>query len=190
MKGIIFNLLENVVSRHHGEAAWEKFLDQAGVAGAYTSLGSYPDGELQRLVERAADALGISSNECLRWFGRAAMPLLAERYPAFFAGHTTILPFLISVNDIIHPEVRKIHPGAHCPVFRFEQAADGGLRMGYESPRRLCTLAEGFIEGAADHFGETVAVEHLRCAAKGDRECLLSIRVRVPETVDAAPLAG
>lgn len=190
MKGIIFNLLEDVVSRHHGEAAWEKLLDQAGVSGAYTSLGSYPDGELERLVQTAADTLSISPGECLRWFGRAAMPLLAERYPAFFTGHRTTLPFLISVNDIIHPEVRKIHPGAHCPVFRFEQTADGALHMAYESPRRLCTLAEGFIEGAADHFGETATVAHLRCAAKGDRECLLSIRVRVPETVDAIPLAG
>jgi len=190
MKGIIFNLLEDVVIRRHGEAAWEKLLDQACVSGAYTSLGSYPDGELERLVETAADTLGISPGGCLRWFGRAAMPLLAERYPAFFTGHRTTLPFLISVNEIIHPEVRKIHPGAHCPVFRFEQAADGALRMGYESQRRLCALAEGFIEGAADHFGETVAIEHLRCAAKGDRECLLSIRVCVPETVDAAPLAG
>lgn len=190
MKGIIFNLLEDVVIRRQGEAAWETILDEAGVAGAYTSLGSYPDSEIEKLIGAVSSALGISSDECLRWFGRAAMPLLAERYSGFFQGHRTTLPFVLSVNDIIHPEVRKIHPGAHCPVFRFEQTADGVLLLGYESPRRLCALAEGFIEGAADHFGEIAAVEHLRCAAKGDRECLLGIRIRVPETVDAAPLAG
>lgn len=177
MKGIVFNLLEDVVIQHHGEAAWDGFLDATGLAGAYTSLGSYPDAELETLVGAAAGALGLSRDACLRWFGREAMPLLAKRYPAFFQGHRTTIPFLLSVNDIIHPEVRKIHPGALCPVFRFEHAADGALRLGYKSPRQLCTLAEGFIEGAAAIFGETAAVEHLRCAIKGDPECLLSIRV-------------
>src|SRR5690348_16846169 len=190
MKGIIFNLLEDVVIRRYGEAAWEKLLDQAGVSGAYTSLGSYPDGELERLVETAAGTLGISPGECLRWFGRAAMPLLAERYPAFFTGHRTTLPFLISVNEIIHPEVRKIHPGANCPVFRFEETADGALLLGYESPRPFCALAEGFIEGAANYFGETATVEHLRCRSNGDPECLLSIRVHAMKPADAGPVAG
>lgn len=186
MKGIIFNLLEEVVIRRHGEAAWDDFLDKTGLGGAYTSLGSYPDSELAALLAAVADALGLSAQDALRWFGQEAMPLLAERYPAFFAGHRTTLPFLLSVNDIIHPEVRKIHPGAQCPAFRFEHGPDGALRLGYQSSRRLCALAEGFIIGAARHFGETVTVEHLSCAAKGDSECLLSVRVRVLETVDAA----
>ncbi|HJU18830.1 MAG TPA: heme NO-binding domain-containing protein [Stellaceae bacterium] len=190
MKGIIFNLLEEVVTHHHGEAAWDDLLDRAGLGGAYTSLGSYPDGELKVLVDALAGVLGLSPGECLRWFGRAAMPLLAERYPAFFIGYRTTIPFILSVNTIIHPEVRKIHPGAQCPIFRFEQAADGVLRLGYASPRRLCALAEGFIKGAADHFGETAAVEHLRCAARGDPECLLGIRIQAPEADDGARYAG
>lgn len=177
MKGIIFNLLEEVVSRHHGEAAWDGLLDAAGLEGAYTSLGSYPDAEIMALVGAASAALDISPAACLRWFGREAMPLLAQRYPSFFASHRATLPFILSVNDIIHPEVRKIHPGAHCPVFRFEQATGGTLKMGYKSPRNLCALAEGFIEGAADHFGETALVEHLRCTIKGDSECLLGVRI-------------
>lgn len=190
MKGIIFNLLEEVVSRHHGEATWDKFLDEAGLDGVYTSLGTYPDDELGRLVQTISTTLGIPPRECVRWFGREAMPLLAKRYPVFFTGHTTTLPFIFSVNDIIHPEVRKIHPGANCPVFRFEEAADGALLLGYESPRPFCALAEGFIEGAANYFGETATVEHLRCGAKGDQECLLSIRIHAMKPADAAPVSG
>ncbi len=185
MKGIIFNLLEEVVIHRHGDAAWDGLLDQAGVDGAYTSLGSYPDAELEALLGAAATVLHVQPDECLRWFGREAMPLLAERYPAFFTAHNTTLPFVLSVNSIIHPEVRKIHPGAQCPTFRFEHGTDGALYMGYRSPRRMCSLAQGFIEGAADHFGETAIVEHPRCTAKGDPECLLSVRVEVRETADA-----
>ena len=54
MKGIVFNLLEEVVIRHHGEDVWDALLDAAGVAGAYTSLGNYPDEDLGKLVAAAA----------------------------------------------------------------------------------------------------------------------------------------
>ena len=50
MKGIIFNLLEEVVTQEHGEEAWEDLLDRSGVEGAYTSLGSYPDQEFLALL--------------------------------------------------------------------------------------------------------------------------------------------
>ncbi len=186
MKGIIFNLLEEVVTRQHGDAVWDQLLDGANLEGAYTSLGSYPDAEIEALVGVASGALGITRGQCLQWFGRAAMPLLAERYPVFFKGHRTTMPFLLSVNDIIHPEVRKVHPGAMCPVFRFQPAPDGALDLGYDSPRQLCTLAEGFIEGAADYFGETAAVEHVRCTTRGDADCLLRARVTAADKANAA----
>lgn len=186
MKGIIFNLLEEVVSSHHGEAAWETLLEKAGVDGVYTSLGSYPDSEIETLVATAGTMLGIPREECLRWFGCEAMPLLSQRFPAFFKNHRTTIPFVVSVNDIIHPEVRKIHPDAHCPTFRFEHTADGALQMGYKSPRQMCALAQGFIEGAAHYFNEQAHVEHLRCTAKGDAECLLSVRAEPLEKANAA----
>jgi predicted hydrocarbon binding protein len=176
MKGIVFNLLEQVVVQRHGEAVWDDLLDATGLSGSYTSLGSYPDDEIEKLVAAGADALGKTPAEVLRWFGREAMPLLAKHYPKFFTGHANTRSFVLSVNSIIHPEVHKLYNGARCPVFRFEETAEGRLLLGYDSPRRLCALAQGFIEGAGDHFGETMEVEHLSCMLKGDPKCLLGIR--------------
>lgn len=175
MKGVVFNLLEEVVSRNHGDAAWDALLDATGLAGSYTSLGSYPDAEIERLVLAASDALDAPPDEVLRWFGREAMPLLAARYPAFFEPHRSARPFILSLNSIIHPEVRKLYAGAHCPRFHFEDAPDGALLMGYRSPRRLCALAHGFVLGAAAHYGETADLAHLRCMHRGDADCLFRI---------------
>jgi len=108
LKGIIFNLLEEVVISRHREAAWDDLLDTTGLARSYTSLGSYPDLEIEKLVTAGGEALGMSPEAVLRWFGREAMGRLAIRYPAFFTGHNTTLPFVQSVNSIIHPEVRKL----------------------------------------------------------------------------------
>lgn len=176
MKGIVFNLLEEVVTQHHGAHTWDALLDAAGLDGAYSSLGSYPDQHVVKLVEHAAAMLELPASAVLRWFGRHAIPLLAVRYPAFFAAHDSTRPFLLSLNHIIHPEVRKVYPGADVPEFRFEDCDDGALRMSYFSQRRLCHLAHGFAEGAADHFAETLAFEHLRCMHLGDPHCVFELR--------------
>src|SRR5262245_48824720 len=123
MKGVVFNLLEEVVSRSHGEDTWDALLDEAGLAGSYTSLGSYPDEDMSKLVFAASRALAMAPANVLRWFGRGAMPILVQRYPNFFSAHTSTRPFILSVNDIIHPEVRKIYPGRGRPDLRFPRRA-------------------------------------------------------------------
>lgn len=176
MKGIVFNLLAEAVADAHGDDAWDALLAGAGLEGAYTSLGSYPDEDMVRLVGVAAAMLGCDRADVLRWFGRAAMPLLAERYGVFFEGHRSAREFVRSVNDIIHPEVRKLYAGAGCPQFVFADDADGRLLIGYSSPRQLCHLAHGFIEGAADRYGERVEVDHLACMLDGSPTCRIGVR--------------
>src|SRR5262249_25116080 len=141
MKGVVFNLFEEVVSRSHGEDTWDALLDEAGLAGSYTSLGSYPDEDMSKLVFAASRALEMAPANLLRWVGRGAMPILVQRYPNFFSAYTSTRPFILSVNDIIHPEVRKIYPGADVPIFDFHHAPDGTLLIGYQSTRKLCALA-------------------------------------------------
>ena len=174
MKGIVFNLLEQLVTRDHGPDAWDDLLDAAGLDGAYTSLGSYEDAELGALVGAASGALGLPPEDVVRWFGRSAMPLFAESHPHFFAGHDGTRSFLLTVNDMIHPEVRKLYPGAGVPDFDYEQDGDR-LVMLYRSERRMCAFAEGLIEGAADHYGEAVEIIQPACLHRGDELCRLEV---------------
>ena len=104
-------------------------------------------------------------------------PALAAAYPGFFVPHHDIGSFLGTLNDIIHPEVRKLYPGADVPTFGFTTASDGTITMRYGSPRRLCAFAEGLIEGAATQFGQVVTIEQPRCMLRGDELCTIEIRV-------------
>lgn len=177
MKGVVFNLLEGAVTKTHGDDTWDDLLDAAGLDGAYTSLGSYPDQHLTALVMAASAATGETPQATIRWFGREAMPTLAAAYPAFFDPHNDVRSFILTLNDIIHPEVRKLFPGADVPTFGFTKAADGTVTLRYGSPRRLCAFAEGLIEGAATHFGQTVAIEQPSCMLRGDELCTIEVRV-------------
>jgi hypothetical protein len=175
MKGIIFNLLQETVSREYGEETWESLLDAAGLDGAYTSLGNYPDEQLVALVGAASAALGKPADVIVHWFGVQALPLLAARYPGFFDRHATTRAFIITLNSIIHPEVRKLYSGADTPDFEIDSSSPEKLVMLYRSKRKLCALAEGFIAGASAHYGETVAIHHPECMHRGDPHCRLEL---------------
>ncbi len=175
MKGIVFNLLEEVVRREHGEDTWDRLLDDAHLDGVYTSLGNYPDEEVMKLVEAASAALGLPADAVVRWFGRSALPLLAEKYPALFEPHESTRSFLLTLNTIIHPEVRRIYPGADVPVFDFDSSANDVLVLGYSSPRKLCAFGEGLIAGAAAHYGEAASIEQSVCMKRGDPRCVFRI---------------
>jgi Haem-NO-binding len=175
MKGIVFNLLEEIVVREHGEDTWDALLDAAGLDGAYTSLGNYPDEHLVGLVGAASQALGLPADDVVRWFGRNALPLLADRYPAFFEPHQEARSFVLTLNEIIHPEVRKLYPGAATPDFVFDASDPDRLVLDYRSARQLCAFAEGLLLGAGDHYGQTVAIEQSECMHRGDERCLIAI---------------
>lgn len=173
MKGIVFNLLESVVQDRYGEETWESLLETTGLEGAYTAVGSYPDEELAELVKAGSSALNIPEDELVRWFGRACMPLLAERYPSFFEPHTKTRDFLMTLNEVIHPEVRKLFPGAYAPSFEFDASEGKDLSLSYHSHRGLCAFAEGLIDGAAEHYGEKVSIQQPSCTKRGDEKCVI-----------------
>jgi hypothetical protein len=172
MKGIIFNLLEDIVRQHHGLDVWEAMLDLSGASGIYTSLGNYSDEEIFSLVGAASKILEIPPADVLRWFGRHAIAELSVRMPEMFNVHVSSRAFILNVNRAIHPEVRKLYSGADCPYFNFQDAPDGSLTMGYRSSRRLCHLAEGFIAGAAQVYCDSVESRQDKCMHHGDDHCL------------------
>lgn len=176
MKGILFQVFETVVTKHHGAAAWDRLLTKSGLEGVYTSLGSYDDAEFNQLIAATAEDLAMPPQDIVRWLGREALPLLAEHYPKGLAAHTTTRGFVLTLNHIIHPEVRKMYPGAKAPLFEFDSSSPDWLVMRYRSARRMCAFAEGLILGAADHFRETAQLEHPLCMHRSDAFCELRIR--------------
>jgi hypothetical protein len=174
MKGVIFNLLEEVMTELHGDEAWDSLLLAAESDGIYTSLGSYPDEQLVALLEAASDLTGTPIRTLLQRFGVRALPKLALRYPAFFDRAPDARSLILSVNTIIHPEVRKLYSGASCPHFHFVETPET-LTRGYKSPRKLCDLAHGFVEGVAAHYGETIAFSQPSCMHDGAPTCQLEL---------------
>ncbi len=175
VKGIIFNLVEDVVSQENGPDAWDELLDAADVHGAYTAVGSYDDAQLVAIVNAAAESGGSSPDDVMRHVGRQSLHILAERFPEFFELHSSVRTLLPSLNSVIHPEVRKLYPGANPPHFGFAEQPDGAILMDYYSERPMCALAEGLTLGSGDHFGENLSITQTQCTKLGADHCTLRI---------------
>lgn len=175
MKGVVFNYLAEMVEEEFGLEAWDSILQATGLAGDYISSQTYPDEELMMLVDAAHEKTGIDKKDLIRSFGRFILPNFREQNPQFFESQTNLKSFLLSVDRMIHIEVRKLHPDAALPEFDYADESDSELTMYYSSPRKLCHLAEGLIDASAEHFNTKYELQHTECMHDGAERCTLKI---------------
>ena len=174
MKGVLFNVVEDVVTGALSADAWDDVIDASGVSGAYTSLGNYPDAELVNIVGEVATATSQSTSDTLRLSGRLGFQHLARRAPELLAPYDDWRAVLKSLDDNIHPEVLKFYPGAEVPSFTVtDDGAD--LLVAYVSARRLCALADGLIVGCGVWFDRELTVSHETCVHDGDEGCTMRV---------------
>lgn len=175
MKGLLFNIVEDVVAEALSADAWDDVIDAAGVDGSYTSLGTYPDADLMAIVGATAEIAGISVDDTLRLAGRLGFKHLAQRAEYLLNGIDGWQQLIEALDDIIHPEVRKIYPDSEVPGFAATAGA-AGLRVVYTSSRGLCALADGLIRGGGEWFNSELDVVHESCANAGDPSCTMLVR--------------
>lgn len=177
MKGIVFTMLADMVVEKFGLEVWDELLTKAGDDGIYVSTETYPDEALTALVVAAHEKSGIPVNDLIRTFGEYMFPIFHQKNPNFFTEGQTLKEFLLTVDQVIHVEVRKLHPGVNLPEFQYVDEEDDELTMIYASPRKLCMLAEGLISGAAKHFDTEFTMDHATCMHDGADSCALHLKI-------------
>lgn len=174
MKGVIFNVVQEVVEELFDTDTWDALLDTADLDGAYTALGDYADEELVAIVAAASAATGQGAEEVLRLVGHHGLPKLAERVPDSLTLADDPIAFIRQVNDIIHPEVLKIYPHAIPPAFEFDDHPDG-LIVRYRSARNLPALAEGLLTGVSQLFDIRVNVSVMESSDPSSTQFLVTL---------------
>ena len=177
MKGIVFNIFSDLVTDTFGMETWDALIQrtQPPSDAIYTSGEVYPDEELVAYVVELSSITGAAAPDLIRAFGKYMMHKFKGIHPEFLDGRTA-KTFLQSVHDVIHVEVKKLHPDSLLPTFEYEDPASDSLTMIYSSPRKLCHLAEGLVEGVAEVFAEPISIEHPECMHDGADKCRLELR--------------
>jgi hypothetical protein len=181
LHGVIFTSLRDYLTSEHGSAVAERaFADEP----IFLLSESYDDARLNAIVARAASATGRDGDELVQGFGVfTALTTFTRLYPAFFAIAPTARDFLLTVETRIHELVRATIPNAAPPELAVSERGADGVAIVYTSPRRLCVLLRGLVEGTARHYGERASIEEPTCMRRGDSACTFDV------TLSAAPSA-
>ena len=178
MHGIVFDQLREFTVSGYGVEAWEAMLAQVPDRSRYYVSEDYPDAELEALLGAASSLTGSSRNDLLRDFGRFIVPGLLELYGVLIDPKWDILELLENIEGTIHRVVRLRQPGATPPQLGTGRTDTEEVSIFYDSPRMMCALGKGIIEGLQTHYGERLNITDQSCMHRGDPICTLVVRRR------------
>ncbi|MDH3392697.1 MAG: heme NO-binding domain-containing protein [Desulfobulbaceae bacterium] len=180
MKGIIFNLFENFITKKFGDSTYEEIINSCDT-GSFNPLdivgpGSYPDELFTAILNKSSEITKKSTADILREMGRHSLPILADRYPHFFDDYKHPRDFLKTASMIHQVEVRKLYQDAEVPKFFIDTHEDGETILTYKSRRLLCHFAEGLIYGLGDHYRIPINITQTECVQNGDKICKFNLK--------------
>lgn len=160
MKGVVFTELFSFVEDGHSPEFLQETIDDSKVPskGVYTATGTYPVCEMASLVATLSKKTGAEVPDLLRVFGEHLFHRFHDGHPSMFEGVDNAFDFLVSVEDHIHVEVKKLYPDAELPRLDVAEHTPNRFRLIYTSSRHLGDFCEGLIRGCLAHFKETAVI--------------------------------
>lgn len=174
MHGLIFASFRDYLLTEHGADVAKDVL--AGEP-QYTLSEAYPDEQFLALLERACPRTELSKDELLFEFGVfTAATTFARLYSVLFNASPSARAFLLTVEEPIHDVIRVALPDARPPELALTDFGQDGLEIVYTSPRRICAMLRGLVEGTGRIYGETLEMDEPECMHRGDPACRVIVR--------------
>jgi hypothetical protein len=172
--GLIFTSFRDFVTTQYGPEIAKHVL--AGQP-AHLLTEAYPDEDFLAIVKKTCEQTRVETDDLVREFGVFAGETTFPRlYPAFYAVAGGARPFLLTVEALIHELVRATIPNATPPQLLVTPIDGDGVQINYSSPRRLCVLVRGLVDGTARYYGEKAGIDETACMHRGDLACVFEIR--------------
>lgn len=162
MLGIVFTVFTQMVEETFSEDILDDVLETPGLSteGAFTSVGYYDHKDMIIMVTSLSKHTGVPVDDLIVAFGKHLFTCLIDKYPSLVSNSSDLLSFLETVDTVVHEEVIKLYPHAELPGFICDRVSETQLMMRYKSKRPFSKLALGLIHGAAEHFEQTITVNH------------------------------
>ena len=174
MHGLIFASLRDYLATEHGA---DVARDVTEGEPQYTLSEAYPDEQFLALLDRTRARTGLSQEELLFEFGVfTAATTFARLYSVLFKLSPTARDFLLTVETPIHEVVRVALPESRPPQLQVSDLGEDGLEIVYTSPRRICAMLRGLVEGTGRVYGEPIQVEEVECMHRGGAACRFELR--------------
>ena len=175
MHGVIHRRLKQYVEERMPAGAWDRVVERADVEPKlYLPVSHYPDEEFESVIQAIADLSGHDVATVRRDFGRFLAPELLNTFGAHVRNDWSLLDVLEHL-DRIYADIEAQNEDNDPPTVSSDRVVTDMTVLTYQSPRRLCQVGHGIIEGLAVEYGERVSIEEERCMLEGDDHCEFTI---------------
>lgn len=178
MHGMMLAELKKYVDDRLGGDTWKTLLKEAGIGvKIYLPTQTYDDAEVVSIVSTAARVSNTPLTAILEDFGQFIVADLVGTYGAYIKPEWKTLDLIQNTEETIHRVVRSRNPGAAPPELKVARVSPDEVSIEYASKRKLCAIARGIVRGVAAHYREQVAVSEAQCQLRGDKQCVINVKL-------------
>jgi hypothetical protein len=193
MHGLIFVTWEKYLAERFGNTLLQKYRAVIGETPANSPLASrvYDDETLLAGVGAACKLTRLPADTLLREYGRYFMLNgLTSHLCAYLLSRVRNGRDLLLMMRDAHAQMRRTPDALTPPLFGYEplSSSPNGVGLIYDSPRQLCAVLWGAIEGAAERYGERVQIHEALCMKRGAALCRLEAIFLHPDSGRLEPL--
>lgn len=185
MQGLIFVTWEKYLAERFGESLFKEYRAAIGETAATSPLASrtYSDDVLLNGVVTASRLTNMEADTLLWEYGRYFIfNGLTSHLCAYLLTRVSNGRDLLLAMRKAHAQLRRLPDGLTPPLFEYGVASfeEHKLSLIYDSPRHLCSLLWGAIEGAAQRYGQRVQVVEVSCMKRGAPVCRFDLLFSEP----------
>ncbi len=180
MKGIIFVVWEKYLADRFGSKFVDSYRTSLGESTDQLPMTgrTYPDELLVKGLRTASQLSFLHEDRLMFEYGHYFMlnGLVEYLCGYLLAQSWNAADLLLQMRDA-HAQMRRTPDGVEPPLFSYEVHSSNHRHMmlTYDSARKLCSLLDGCIYGAAERFGEKVSTREISCMKKGDPVCRFEV---------------
>lgn len=186
MQGFMVLALEDLFEARRGHEAWVGLLEGSELEGAALGIDprqDYADSKVFHLLEQAADALGLEETDLHFTLGRHMAPGLLEmgRSMGVLQEGWKSLDILENLPRVMEAAQQLVDSQTKpVEVVRTLRLQYNEVAVVYRSPRQLCHLLRGILEGLGEEFEEPVLVKEPVCMRRGGPLCRMAVTLDDP----------
>ncbi len=181
MHGLVFVTWEKYLAERFQGTILNEYREALGLLSAPPLLVHrvYDDAALLAGVAAAHRITHVPVDTLLREYGHYFITNgLTRHLCAYLLSQARDGRTLLLMMHDAHEQMTRIPDGLTPPLFQYRRhpSDPSALIIIYDSPRKLCPLLWGAIEGAGAYFGEMVQIAETRCMRRGDKVCEFEVK--------------
>lgn len=160
MKGVVFTQFLEMVEDKFGFDLTDEMIENSGVSGVYTQAGNYPPSDLFGMVKSLSELTKISVEDLVFTYGEYLFSVLIKIYPEPIKVYDNSFDFIENVENVVHPQVKKLYPDSDLPTFELVSREDNEMKIIYKSTKPLMDFAKGLMIGCSHYYKEDIEVSY------------------------------